>query len=208
VDEDSGVKPVASTATERTREVAHDASAHAGELAESVREHAGEVGQEVIQQGRRVVEDARDTMREQTDVQSRQAVSALRQWSERGRALADGRPQEAGPLADYTRDLAGKVSEAADQFEARGFDGVVQDVESFARRRPGVFLLGAGLAGFAVGRLVRGAKSAPSRPVPSQRAIDAPPYRYAAPAVSTGATAEPVVPPAVPVGAPEEGTLP
>lgn len=208
MDEDTGMKAVASTATDRTRDVAHDASAHAGELAESVREHAGEVGQEVVQQGRRVVEDAREKMREQTDAQSRQAVSALRQWSDRGRALADGRPQEAGPLADYARDLAGKVSDAADQFEARGFDGVVQGVESFARRRPGVFLLGAGVAGFAVGRLVRGAKNAPSSPGPSQRAIDAPPYRYAAPAVSTGATAKPAAPPTVPVGAPEEGMLP
>lgn len=189
MNEQSDVRTATSTATERTRELAHDASAHAGDLAGSVREHAGDVGQEMVQQGRRVLEDARGKAREEADAQSRQAVSALRQWSDRGRALSEGRMEEAGPLADYARELSGKVSDLADRMDQRGFDGVLDDVRSFARRRPGVFLVGAGIAGFAVGRLVRGAKDAPTeRPGPSRAAIAPPetePYRQ--PVVTAGA---------------------
>ena len=38
----------------------------------------------------------------------------------------------------------------------------MQDVEGFARRRPGVFLVGAAVAGFLTGRVVRGARDAQS----------------------------------------------
>jgi vacuolar-type H+-ATPase subunit H len=198
VDEQSGVKAAASTATDRARELAHDASAHAGDLTGSVREHAGDVGQEMVQQGRRVIEDARGKAREEADAQSRQAVSALRQWSDRGRALAEGRTEDAGPLADYTRDLAGRVSDIADRMDQRGFDGVLDDVRSFARRRPGMFLLGAGVAGFAVGRLVRGAKDAPADPPPGPtRAAIAgrEPEPYGQPVVTAGAVPPPSVAP-------------
>jgi hypothetical protein len=193
VDEQGGVKVAASTAGDKTRELAHDASAHAGDLAGSVKEHAGDVGHEVVEQGRRVVEDAKVQVRQQADTQTRQAVSALRQWSDRGRALAEGRADEAGPLADYAREMASKVSGVADRFEQRGFDGVLEDVKSFARRRPGMFLVGAGVAGFAVGRMVRGAKSASASNGTSQPAIAAPSVPYTPPAVSGGAPTEPVV---------------
>ena len=36
-----------------------------------------------------------------------------------------------------------------------GPDGVLQDVRRFARRRPGMFLLAAGVTGFAIGRVVK-----------------------------------------------------
>jgi hypothetical protein len=42
----------------------------------------------------------------------------------------------------------------------RGFDGLVDDVQSFARRRPGVFLAAAAATGFVAGRLFRGAQAA------------------------------------------------
>jgi hypothetical protein len=81
--------------------------------------------------------------------------------------------------------------------DQRGVEGVLDDVRSFARRRPGVFLLGAGIAGFAVGRLVRGAKDAPtSRPGPSRAAIASPePEPYARPVVTAGAVPPPAVAP-------------
>ena len=195
----NGVTAAASTATERAREIALDAGGSASELAGSVREQASEVGHEVLVQSRQVIDDARDKLKEQADMQSRQAVSALRDWSERGRALAEGRPQDAGPLADYARELSGRVSFTADRFEQRGFDGVVEDVKSFARRRPGIFLVGAGLAGFAVGRLLRGAATAPGSTRSPYGSVGTTPRvsgELAAPPVGMTQT-----PAAVPVGA-------
>ncbi|GAC1503859.1 MAG: hypothetical protein NVS1B14_09480 [Vulcanimicrobiaceae bacterium] len=47
----------------------------------------------------------------------------------------------------------------ADSLSSRGYDGVMQDVKGLARRRPGLFLLGAAAAGFGVARLARAAAS-------------------------------------------------
>jgi hypothetical protein len=58
-------------------------------------------------------------------------------------------------VAGFPRDAAVRVGDMAQRLETRGYDGVVQDVSAFARRRPGVFLAGAGLLGFAVGRIIR-----------------------------------------------------
>jgi hypothetical protein len=56
--------------------------------------------------------------------------------------------------------VADKVEQLARRLEQRGFDGAVQDLTNFARRRPGVFLLSAAATGFVVGRLGRGAQVA------------------------------------------------
>jgi hypothetical protein len=155
------VTEAASTASDKTREVAHDAAQQAKDVAETAREKAGDIGHEVTAQGHRVVDEAKDKLREQSHRQSDQLASTLRGWSGQAQALADGRPQEAGQLADYAQQAAGKIAEVAEQVQSRGFEGAIDDVKSFARRRPGVFLLGAGVAGFAAWRLLRGAASAP-----------------------------------------------
>src|SRR4051794_9887559 len=60
------------------------------------------------------------------------------------------------------------VSERARQIstsiEGREPQEVLEDVRSFARRRPGTFLLGALAAGVLAGRLLRGAKDANGTP--------------------------------------------
>ena len=70
-------------------------------------------------------------------------------------ALVAGRPEDAGPPGDYAVQLSERTQRAAEQLRARGVDGVLGDVRSFARRRPGAFLAGAAAAGFMVGRLVK-----------------------------------------------------
>jgi len=76
------------------------------------------------------------------------------------RALSDGQTDQAGFAADAARQLAEKVEEIAGRLEQRGFDGAVDDLTSFARRRPGMFLVSAAATGFLVGRLGRGAQAA------------------------------------------------
>jgi hypothetical protein len=93
-------------------------------------------------------------------------------------ALAEGRPQEAGPLTDYAQQAASRVRDAARQLDERGFDAVVEDVAEFGRRRPGMFLAAAGIAGFAVGRMVRaGRAGAGVRPDAGRPALPAPASR-------------------------------
>ncbi len=54
------------------------------------------------------------------------------------------------------------MSACASEIEERGLEGLAAYVVDFARRRPGVFLAGAAVLGFGVGRLIRsGAVSSP-----------------------------------------------
>jgi hypothetical protein len=45
--------------------------------------------------------------------------------------------------------------QVADWLDHRGLDGVLTEMRSFARRRPGIFLLGAGVTGFVIGRVAK-----------------------------------------------------
>lgn len=57
---------------------------------------------------------------------------------------------------------ANRGRRAADYLEERGVDGLVGDLQGFARRRPGAFLGGAVLAGLVAGRLMKAGKAAHS----------------------------------------------
>jgi hypothetical protein len=154
----------ASTAVDKTKEVAGSASEQAGALAGAAREQAGQVRAEVADQGRQVLSQATAKLQEQGRNQAQALAFTVRGWADQTRALADGHPEEAGQFAGYARNAADRAASAASKLEERGFDGVVDDVQRFARRRPGVFLLGAVVAGFGVGRLLRSASAADGAP--------------------------------------------
>ena len=75
-------------------------------------------------------------------------------------AIADGRTDEAGPFAGYAQHAADRIGALAERLQTGGARGVVEDTTDFARRRPGLFLVGAVGAGFLAGRLVRSGKAA------------------------------------------------
>jgi hypothetical protein len=95
-----------------------------------------------------------------TAVAGERAASGLRDLSRRVRALADGRPEDAGVAGDYVRRTGEQLQQVAERLESGGVEGAVSDLRGFARRRPGAFLLGALATGFAVGYLVRGGQAA------------------------------------------------
>ena len=153
--QESRGQAVAHTATEQAGELGGTVKEQAAEVASTARDHAADMvgtarneAAEVLDRGRQAVErEARD----RTDEFAR----SVRRIGNGLDALADGRPEAAGPVAGYARDAAQRVDQLAQRLETRGYDGVVQDLSSFARRRPGVFLASAGLLGFAVGRIIR-----------------------------------------------------
>jgi hypothetical protein len=61
--------------------------------------------------------------------------------------------------ANAVYDAADRVYGVIDDIQTRGLTAVLDDVQSFARRRPGAFLVGAALAGFGIGRAVRASSS-------------------------------------------------
>src|SRR5690606_33431315 len=76
------------------------------------------------------------------------------------RQMADG-TEDPGYATDVVRRVGDATGQVAQWFEDREPASVLHEVEDFARRRPGTFLLLAAGAGLLVGRLVRGMKDAP-----------------------------------------------
>jgi hypothetical protein len=67
---------------------------------------------------------------------------------------------DSGLASDLVRNAAERVQTVSRHLEGREPAQLLDDVRDFARRRPGVFLLGALAAGVVAGRVARGAQKA------------------------------------------------
>jgi hypothetical protein len=146
---------VVDRAGEEASNVAQTATEGVREVADEVRTQAKAVAGEARQQFEDLVDQARDEFRQQAQQRNDQAAEQLRTLSEQIAALAEGRPEDAGPLAGYLAEAQDRVGRLAMRLDERGPQGVMQDVTDFARRRPGVYLAGAVGLGFLIGRAVR-----------------------------------------------------
>src|SRR5829696_2637140 len=146
----------ASTTAEKDQEVAEGAKLEASQVTETTKAQARQVKDEVTTQARGLVDQAKTELRDQGRTQADHAAQAIRRVGDQATALADGRVDEAGPVADYVRQAGQRAGQVADHLDQRGVEGVLDDVQDFARRRPGAFLLGCAAAGFVTGRLIRG----------------------------------------------------
>lgn len=190
------------TAKETAKTAADQASSVAGAAAGNVKA----VASEASTQTKAVVAQAKDhvqTLATQTkgelltqaDAKSQQAASGLRTLSEQISALGDGRPGDAGPLTHYLQEAQDKVSSLASRLEAGGPQGVLDDLTAYARRRPGMFLLGAVGAGVVVGRMVRSGKAAVADQHDSADSTGRP--ALSAPATASALSSVPTVQPPV-----------
>ncbi|MBS3940181.1 MAG: hypothetical protein KG028_04395 [Actinobacteria bacterium] len=145
---------------EEGRQVADETRRQAGAVAGTAKEQAGNVAHEALGQARDLAGDARQQLHRQAQQQTDALGGVIGTLGERVHALADGDIDRAGPIGDYAQRIAGQVDGIATKVDQLGFDGLVDEVQRYARRRPGAFLLGAAVAGFAVSRLARGAQAA------------------------------------------------
>ncbi len=151
---------------EQAADVARSARQEATEVAASAADNAKEVVSEVSMQAKVVAEQAKAQVANLVDQtrfevlqtaqqKGEQAAAGLRTFADQLRSLADGQPDQAGPLRGYVQEAQDRVSVFATRLENDGPQAVLSDVTRFARQRPGVFLMMAAGAGFAIGRLVR-----------------------------------------------------
>ena len=179
-------KQVASTAAEETKQVAGQAMEQAQAVAGVAKEQA-----------RTLLDQARTDVRAQADTQAERLADGLRGLAGNVQALLDGRSDEAGPLPDLARQATSHLETLAGRIGDRGLDGVVADVTTFARRKPGLFLAGAAALGFVGGRLLRGGQAAQQQGLAQQAAAPsmpeggmAPPLPAPAGGSYSGATAD------------------
>lgn len=126
-------KNVAATAGSEAKNVAHEAGTQAknlvGQLGSDLKSQAG-AGQTKVTEGIRSISDQLQSMAQQAD---------------------DG-----GPAKQLVQQAAQRTGDVAGWLEGRDPADLLQEVKSFARQRPGTFLLVAAGAGLLAGRLTRG----------------------------------------------------
>lgn len=141
-------------AKEEARGVAQDAVQGGRQAAETAKEQAGQVADEALSQARMLIDQTREQITTQGSAQQERAATGLRSLADELSGMASGTDQ--GIAADLAREASARVRTAADWLENRQPGEVLDDVRSFARRRPGMFLLGAAAIGFVGGRMTRG----------------------------------------------------
>lgn len=164
--QDTGRRPestsaaVARTAQDALGDGAALAGDKAAEVGRTAREQAANVVGEATSQARDLIGEFKGQLRDQAGSQTGRLAQNVRRLSDELREMSEN-----GPAGSPAAQLVGRVAEGgrqvADRMEERGPEGLVTDLQAFARRRPGVFLAGAALAGFAAARVVQGLNAAP-----------------------------------------------
>lgn len=153
---------VAGTAQQQAAQVKDTAADAASDVAATAREQAQNVVGEASQQARQLADSLTTQLNEQASTQQQRAAGSLRELAQGVSDMAEGRGAPSGALADYTRQAADRLHSTAGYLENKQPGELLDDARSFAARRPAAFLLGAAVAGFAVGRFVKGAKGGSS----------------------------------------------
>lgn len=152
----------AGNAAANAQQVAASASQGVQQVAGEAREQAGQLVGEISSHLHEMLGEATAQFRQQAGTQTERTGQALRQFAQEVQALVEGRTEEAGRAGEYAKQAGTKLTDTASRLESDGFDGVLADLRRVAGRRPGAFLLGAGVAGFGAGRLIRSGRAAAS----------------------------------------------
>ncbi|MEW1614820.1 MULTISPECIES: hypothetical protein [unclassified Streptomyces] len=157
---DNGMTAAAAqTARDKASEGTDLVADKAGDVAGTAREQAAGVADEATARAQDVMGELRSQLEEQARSQTQRLAENVRRLADDLHDMshnADGDSSAVGAV----RQLADRGHQAASRLEDRGPGGLLSDLQDFARRRPGAFLAGAALAGFATARLAKSAKSA------------------------------------------------
>jgi vacuolar-type H+-ATPase subunit H len=158
-DSSSGVADKAQNAKHAAQETASTAADETRHVAGVAGEEARKVAGEAKDQARHLWDEALGQVDEQSRAQRDRLVGTLDSFSSDLVQMAE-QSTTPGLAADVARQVAERARALGDHLDGRAPADLLDDVRSFARRRPGVFLLGALTAGVLAGRLARGAKAA------------------------------------------------
>ena len=154
-----GQQPTTQVARDEATDVGRTAADAGRQVAGTAAEQAGNVAQEVKTQARDLVAEARGQVQDQARTGQQKAADGIRALSQELREMVDNGGQS-GTVTEVARQVADRADSLAGWLGEREPGDLLDEVRSFARRRPGAFLLGAAIAGVVVGRLTRGAVDA------------------------------------------------
>ena len=210
---DGNTSSTTDVAKEQAGRVGQTAAGAGGQVAQTAKEQAQTVVGEAKQQARDLVGEARTQVRDQAGSQKTRAVEGLYALGDELDQMAQNSGQP-GLATEVARQVSGRTRYLAGYLDRHEPGDLLEEVRSYARRRPVVFLAGAAVAGVVAGRLTRGlasaADSAGSRPelagAAAVPAADLTPTRYSGhagevypPAAESGVGYDPVLDPDQPL---------
>ncbi|MEE2523548.1 hypothetical protein V1639_16050 [Pseudarthrobacter sp. J75] len=136
-------------------DVARTAKESAAHVAETAKSEASTVAAEAKTNAKELLYQARDDLTQQAGQQQQMVASGLRSISDELQTMASASDQP-GMATDLVRQAADRSASVAQWLEGRDPGSLLDEVKSFARQRPGTFLLLAAGAGVLAGRLGRG----------------------------------------------------
>ncbi|MGO4807797.1 hypothetical protein AB4089_22060 [Arthrobacter sp. 2MCAF15] len=142
------------TAKEEAIEVKHEAADAAQSVAETAKTEAANVATEVKTNARELLHQAKSDLTEQAGAQQQKVAEGLRSVAGELHSMAAASEQP-GVATDLVRQAAERSSAVASWLDGRDPGSLLTEVKSFARQRPGTFLLLAAGAGVLAGRLSR-----------------------------------------------------
>jgi hypothetical protein len=151
----------ASTAKNEAKDVGREAVGGAQQVAGTAKDQAANVAGEAKYQAKDLIGQARHEARQQTQQQQQRAAQGLRTAAESLGSMAQN--ADSGIAQQVVQNVSERVQSAASWLEQREPADLLDEVRSFAARRPGLFIgiaVGAGvLAGRLTKGLIAGAKS-------------------------------------------------
>jgi hypothetical protein len=207
-DKKEQAKQVAGTAADEAKQTAGTAAAEAKNVAGVAKDEARNVMAEGKQQAASLLDEAKTQVDDQARTQRDRLVGTLRTFGDDIEKMANGEQTSGGMAQDLARQVADRAREISSRMDGREPTELLDEVRSFARRRPGTFLLGAIAAGVVAGRLTRGAKDAQSSgtttgtrtPLYDDVRATMPPSGGTAAGAPISGTGYPDTPPAYPAG--------
>ncbi len=153
----SSTQATAQEAKGRAADVKDTAAEQAAHVGGTVKEQAGDVVNEATTQARNLLEEARGQIREQTSAQRDRITAMLSEFADELEEMAGAGGRD-GLATEVVRQVATKARGLSQSMDGTGGGDAMDSLRSFARRRPGSFLLAAGIAGVLAGRATRTAK--------------------------------------------------
>lgn len=150
---------VAGEAQQQTTRVGGETRAQVSRVSDEARHQVSEVAGEAKHQAHNLADETRDQISQQASEQQQRLASSVRQLADGLSRMARQAPSEAGLAADLAHIAAEKLHTVGTHLGNREPAQLLEDVRTFARERPGLFLTGALVGGFVTGRLVKGVAS-------------------------------------------------
>jgi cell division septum initiation protein DivIVA len=182
-----GTSSKSEAAKEEAADVAGQAAGAAQTVAETAKAEAANVASEVKTNARDLLQKAKSDLTNQAGTQQQKVAEGLRSISGELENMANASDQP-GVASELIRQAAERSKAVASWLDNRDPGSLLDEVQSIARRRPGVFLLVAAGAGVLAGRLGKSLQAgAPASATTTGTGL--PPQPVPAPATGSGITA-------------------